>query len=320
MENRAEKPWDDSLRSLVRASPQAFVSLVLGDAHFNRELPHKLKTWKQEVDSLLDVTFKGQEMLVHLEFQTYNDPTMAERMLRYNVLARSEYGLPVLSCVIYLLKDGNVPISPLSWMVPTGHKVLDFYFESIELGELSPEELLQRGEPGLLPLLPLTRGGASREVATTMFANLKAAGRSELIVIGATLASLVFSRENITDLEWLHRRLREMHNILRESPFYQEILQEGREEGRKEGRKEGREEGREAGREEERREQIAGLRQTVIDIVLERFPKLVRLTRKQVTFIEDPAVLRYLIVKMGIAQTIEEARQHLLKVDEDAEI
>jgi len=58
----------------------------------------------------------------------------------------------------------------------------------------------------------------------------------------------------------------------------------------------------------------------VIDIVLERFPKLVRLTRKQVTFIEDPAVLRYLIVKMGVAQTIEEARQHLLKVDEDAEI
>jgi hypothetical protein len=135
---------------------------VLGDAHFNRELPHKLKTWKQEVDSLLDVTFKGQEMLVHLEFQTYNDLTMAERMLRYNVLARSEYGLPVLSCVIYLLRDGNVPVSPLSWMIPTGHKVLDFYFESIELGELSPKELLQRGEPGLLPLLPLTRGGASR--------------------------------------------------------------------------------------------------------------------------------------------------------------
>jgi hypothetical protein len=92
------------------------------------------------------------------------DPTMAERMLRYNVLARSEYGLPVLSCVIYLLRDGSVPVSPLSWMVSTGHKVLDFYFESIELGEFSPEELLQKGEPGLLPFLPLTRGGASREV------------------------------------------------------------------------------------------------------------------------------------------------------------
>jgi len=313
MENRAEKPWDDSLRSLVRASPQAFVSLVLGDAHFNRELPHKLKTWKQEVDSLLDVTFKGQEMLVHLEFQTYNDPTMAERMLRYNVLARSEYGLPVLSCVIYLLRDGNVPVSPLSWMVPIGHKVLDFYFESIELGELSPEELLQRGEPGLLPLLPLTRGGASREVATTMFADLKTAGRTELVAIGATLASLVFSRENTTDLEWLHRRLSEMHNILRESPFYQEILQEGREEGLQEGREEGLQEGLEKGRQEK----LQVLRDTLLNVVQARFPKMVRLAKGQAAIIDDPAALEGLIVKVSIAQKAKDARSALLEEDDE---
>ncbi len=307
MENRAEKPWDDSLRSLVRASPQAFVSLVLGDAHFNRELPHKLKTWKQEVDSLLDVTFKGQEMLVHFEFQTYNDSTMAERMLRYNVLARSEYSLPVLSCVIYLLKDGNVPVSPLSWMVPTGHKVLDFYFESIELGEWSPEALLQKGDPGLLPLLPLTRGGASREVATKMFEDLEAAGRTELIVIGATLASLVFSRENTTDLEWLQRRLREMHNILRESPFYQEILQEGREVGLEEGLEKGYKEGK-----------LEGLRETLLAIVQTRFPKVLRLAKGQAAIIDDPAALENLIVKVSIAQDAKEAKRALLdEEDED---
>lgn len=306
MENRAEKPWDDSLRSLVRASPQAFVSLVLGDAHFNRELPHKLKTWKQEVDSLLDVTFKGQEMLVHLEFQSYNDPTMAERMLRYNVLSRSEYGLPVLSCVIYLLRDGNVPVSPLSWMVPTGHKVLDFYFESIELGELSPEELLQRGEPGLLPLLPMTRGGASREAATKMLMDLEAAGRTELIVIGATLASLVFSRENIADLPWLHRRLREMHSILRESPFYQEILQEGREVGLEEGLEKGHKEGK-----------LEGLRETLLAIVQTRFPKVLRLAKGQAAIIDDPAALENLIVKVSIAQDAKEAKHALLEEDDE---
>ncbi len=313
MENRAEKPWDDSLRSLVRASPQAFVSLVLGGAHFNRELPHKLKTWKQEVDSLLDVTFKGQEMLVHLEFQTYNDPTMAERMLRYNVLIRSEYGLPVLSCVIYLLKDGNVPVSPLSWMVPTGHKVLDYYFESIELGELSPEELLQRDEPGLLPLLPLTRGGASREVTMKMFADLETAGRTELVAIGATLASLVFSRENTTDLEWLHRRLSEMHNILRESPFYQEILQEGREEGLQEGREEGLQEGLEKGRQEK----LQVLRDTLLNVVQARFPKMVRLAKGQAAIIDDPAALEGLIVKVSIAQKAKDARSALLEEDDE---
>jgi hypothetical protein len=58
----------------------------------------------------------GEDMLVHLEFQIYGDPGMAERLLRYNILARSEHKLPVLSCVIYLLDDGEVLSPPLIWM------------------------------------------------------------------------------------------------------------------------------------------------------------------------------------------------------------
>jgi predicted transposase YdaD len=119
MDKRDDKPWDDSLRKLVRANPQAFVTWILGEAKFIGELPEKLKTWKLEVDALLRTFVNGQEMLLHIEFQTYNDPGMAERLLRYNVLLRSEYKLPVLSCVIYLLRDGSVPPSLLRWSVPT---------------------------------------------------------------------------------------------------------------------------------------------------------------------------------------------------------
>jgi hypothetical protein len=32
MDKRDNKPWDDSLRKLVRANPQAFVSWILGEA------------------------------------------------------------------------------------------------------------------------------------------------------------------------------------------------------------------------------------------------------------------------------------------------
>jgi len=142
-----DKPWDDSLRTLVRVNPQAFVVWLLETAQFLEELPHKLKTWKLEVDALLRVIVNGVEMLLHIEFQSSNDPTMAERLLRYNVLARSDYGLPVLSCVIYLFRDGDVPKSPLNWTIPTGQEVLQFHFGSIKLGELSPEALLQIGQP-----------------------------------------------------------------------------------------------------------------------------------------------------------------------------
>ncbi len=226
------KPWDDSLKKLVHTDPQAFVSWFVPDALFTGERPHELKHWTLEVDALLEVMVSNQEMLLHLEFQTYNDPGMAERLLRYNVLARSEHKLPVLSCVIYLLKDGEAPSSPLKWKLPNGQEVLQFQ------------------------------------------------------------ASLAFSRENRADQDWLLRRFHEMHDILRETPIYQEILKEGREEG------------------------LEALRQAVVDIIVQRFPKLARLAKKQVAVVEDPELLRHVLVKVSVVQTAEEAKQHLLALDE----
>jgi predicted transposase YdaD len=131
------KPWDDSLKKLVHADPQAFVSWFVPGASFIGARPHELKNWTLEVDALLEVKVDGEDMLLHLEFQTYSDPDMAERLLRYNVLARSEHKLPVLSCVIHLLAEGEVLPSPLIWMVPNGREVLQFHYQSIELGVLS---------------------------------------------------------------------------------------------------------------------------------------------------------------------------------------
>lgn len=314
MENHVDKPWDDSLRTLVRANPQAFIWWLLGEALFIRELPHKLKTWKQEVDALLLVLVNGQELLLHIEFQTYHDSTMAERLLRYNVLARSEYGLPVVSWVIYLLRDGNVPQSPLRWTTPGGQEVLEFHFGVIEVAKLSPEELLHMAQPGLLPLLPLTRGGAKREVVQTMFAGLEAAGRTDLMSIGGTIASLVFNRENPVELDWLNRRLHKMHDLLRESPFFQEILQEGREEGLQEGLQKGLQEGLQ----KLHQEKLEALRETLLKVVQARFPKVVRLAKGQAAIIDDLETLEDLIVKVSTAQNAKEAKRYLLdEEDED---
>ena len=298
------KPWDDSLKKLVQADPQAFVSWFVPDASFTGARPHELKHWTLEVDALLGVRVSGQDMLLHLEFQTHNDPAMAERLLRYNVLARSEHRLPVLSCVIYLLGSGEASTSPLSWMLPTEQEVLRFHYQSIELKALLPEEVVRTGLTGLLPLLPLTKNGARREIVETMFSRLLAAKKIELVPIGYTLASLAFSRENPVDQDWLFRRFHEMHDILRETPIYQEILKEGRQEGLEQGLQRG---------------QLEALRQAIVEVVVERFPKLVRLTKKQVVLIEDPELLRHVLVKVSVAQSAEEARGHLLAVDEAEE-
>jgi predicted transposase/invertase (TIGR01784 family) len=305
------KAWDDGLKALVSENPDAFVQWLLGEGQFKEKLPNTLKTWQLEVDALLKVGVEGEDILLHIEFQTYHDATMDERLLRYNVLLHGEYQLPVSSYVIYLLKDGVVATSPLVWNV-LGREKLRFNFDSIELGDMTPADLLDIGQPGLLPLLPLTQGGTRREVTNLMIERLQSANAPGLLSIGGTLAAYMLGRKNPDDLEWLQRRLRDMHDILRESPYYQEILKEGLEEGLEKGRQEGLEEGRI----QERYEHVQELRQTIINIVQGRFPRLLRFARKQISDVEDLAELRGLIVGLSLAESLEQARRSLEKVDE----
>jgi predicted transposase YdaD len=311
-------PYDDTLKIFVSENAQDFISWLVKGARVKDKLSPEFEGRKLQADALIVVVLPdGAEMLVEIEFQADNDPTMPERLLEYNLRARREHKRAVLSCVIYLRNDGNVPQSPLSWKLPGGQEVLRFHYQSIELAKITPNELRQTRLSGLLPLLFLTKGGATHEIAEEVFTELENTGKIDLIPPAYTLASLGFGKENQAEQDWLIRRLSKMHDILRDTPVYQEMTRLAREEGLQEGREEGLQEGREEGREEGLQEGLHELRQTVLDVVLERFPKIVRLAKEQVAGVEEPAILRHLIVKISIAQTAKEAKQYLLEVDED---
>jgi predicted transposase YdaD len=76
------KHYDAGMKKLVRANPQAFVDLVIPEATLLSEELYELESVQREVDTLLHVMIHGQEMLAHLEFQTYNDSRMDERLLQ----------------------------------------------------------------------------------------------------------------------------------------------------------------------------------------------------------------------------------------------
>ncbi|HZU70542.1 MAG TPA: hypothetical protein VFA09_24935 [Ktedonobacteraceae bacterium] len=65
------------------------------------------------------------------------------------------------------------------------------------------------------------------------------------------------------------------------------------------------------------KELLQELRQILLKIVRLRFPVAIRLVKKQIAGIEDASILRDLVIKMSIAQSIEEAVMLLLEVDED---
>jgi predicted transposase YdaD len=150
-------------------------------------------------------------------------------------------------------------------------------------------------------------------VVETIFEELTHKGKTNLLSVAQTLASLAFGRtKNESDQEWLLRRYRQMFDLVKDTPVYKEMVRDAREEGREEGLKEGLEEGREEGQKE-------ALQQMLMDIIAARFPKLVRFARRQLSDIDDPALLRLLVLKVSTAQTAEEAREQLLTIVEEAD-
>jgi hypothetical protein len=286
-------PWDDTLKMFISENPQDFASWLFVGAQVTGKLRTEFKKRTIDADALLDVIRDGERFLVHIEFQSTNDLSIGERLLEYSFEARREHRLPVYSCVIYLRDYGDVPQPPLRWEVANGLEALQFHYRSIELGKIPTDELRRTRRVGLLPLLILTKGGATYDVVEEVIAELEAAEKPELLPITELLASLVFKNE--ADQEWVERTFAMLKDPLRDTPAYQRYLKEGRE--------------------LERQQSLERQRQTLLEIVQVRFPKLLHLTKGLATITSDPEVLERLIVKMGTAQTLEEAQESLIDVD-----
>ena len=276
--------WDTICKVFVRDYPRAILRLFDPSLTFVRARPTELKAVDLHLDSLLEVISHGQPILLHVEFQTSNDSTMAERLLEYNVITRRQQKLPVLSCVLYLLPDGKVPASPLRWHVPGRPDVLVFAFESIHVSQLVPEDLIGLGNVELLTLLPLTRGGARQEMLEYMLQALRQHGDEDLEVIGFIFASLAV-RKNEPTANWLRKRFNMTEDIFSDIPLIRDIEERG---------------------------ELRSLRQTLLIIIERRFPSLLAVAQQQAALMEDPHTLQEVILNLSLASKEEDARHALL--------
>jgi predicted transposase/invertase (TIGR01784 family) len=277
------KVWDDTVKRLVRANPQDFVSWLLERAQFKDLLSVELKNRTIVSDILLLVLIDGEEVLLHIEFQSTDDEDMALRLLEYNVLATREHKRRVYSCVIYLRKDSNLPESPMVWFMPNGSETLRFSFEVMKLREMTAESLLKTNLVGLFPLLPLTKDGKRHEVVEEMVTRLIEVKQPALLRYAQMFSSLVFKDKD--DKAWLERRFAMYKDILEESWVYQETKLEGK---------------------------LDALQQTIIKHVQARFPEMLNVTKKQIDNITDIEVLQNLLLQISLAQNIGDALQALL--------
>ena len=305
-----EKTWDNSLSTLINSHPQAFLDLLLPGARCLQQHRTKLSGTQRQPDAVLEVERYDEIFIFNPEFQSSQDRKMAERLLLYHMLIwdqfqrKDEYkekDLAIRTCVLAPFERAKIPPSPLLWTQPgepPGQKVerVRFSYEVIELWKIRCEILLDLGHLALYPLLPLTEGGATREIIVTMFDHLHGEQNRDFAAIGfafATIRLQMLKRDS--DLEWLQERFCYMNDIIRESPFYQWILEEGEAKGVTQGVA----------------QSVAQMRQTIVDFVRECFPELAQLAEEVVATMDNLPQLGRLSIKLGGAQSTEQARKIL---------
>lgn len=78
--------WDSFSKLLVKARPWQYASWLLPGATLVEELNIELKAQELLTDALLKVRIGEPLALLHIEFQSYEDPEMGRRMLEYSIL------------------------------------------------------------------------------------------------------------------------------------------------------------------------------------------------------------------------------------------
>lgn len=293
--------WDLYAKDLLKERPQDFVTLVLAGARFIglRESQYQMR--EVRLDALIEVEYEGQRFLINIEFQSTKDETMGGRLLIYSFEVQQEYNLPVLSCVIYLQKVSSTSKPPLCWDLPGGRRVLWFDYLSIELAEMTTDELREMNLLGLLPLFILSKGGKTYEVLDEVVTRLQDAHENELLAVTRLFAEQVFTSEE--DILRLGRRFAVLRPV-EETPTYKRLVQQGREQGLEEGLEQGK---------------VLALRQGIEAIVHARFPTSLKMIKYQVAQTTDLTLLQEILLKASTIRTSKEFKQYLLYLMERLE-
>ena len=249
--------FDSVSKSLISTYPNGFLEFLLGHSEVQMlDLlnPEQPIVETQVMDSLLRVQLAEQEVLVHCEFQT-TDSTgvpMPRRMASYMGYCFAEYGLPLLSHVIYLRPDAGRHDPGEYVQEVVGYEVVMRY-KVLRLISLDGAAYLSSGNVGVLPFTPLMgrpEGMAAaawlrRCVETTEGLAVSRSVKESILAHMGVLSSLVC--EDSTIFSFISEE------IMNDFPLLERFRQQGLEQGLEQGRE--------------------GLRQSIRDTLAIRFDR-----------------------------------------------
>ena len=359
--------YDRAMKLLTESNPEAMARFVLHEWR-KQQAPGEPEVEIVAV-TLLSEEFQSEELkgdgvwlvegpagplcMVEMEYQSALDATMPLRSLEYLARAKKKHEkicgkLPVISVVIYLFDEKDMPDCPLNWPGLYATTAMVFYYLIIQMKDLSREEFLALREPALWPLALLTKGEVDRILIEEMFADLQSHKLYNTLPIGYAIAAW-FLRDN--DLSWLNKEYQRMFEFFKDSPAIQWIEEGGRADERRkaeiqlqEARKQAALQLRAAEQKAEKRlrtaqkkaeqqlhteqkkaeqqlhtEQKKALvlsQQTIIELVSERFPTLLRVARVQVRLLKQQERCQRVILRLSLAHNVDEAQNVLASLSE----
>ena len=233
------KPVDIGSKRLISLTPTVWARWCTGDASIEAVeiLSGDFQWVARTTDVLLKVTSPVHgEFLLPCEIQTRPQQRMPRRLNAYAALAEERYDLAAYPVLVNIMP----PTAGVAIASRYDSNVLDLSahrtFRVLNLWEVDANLVLAQNLTALLPFTPIMKGGTSSEVLTKALTLLRAdQSLAELETLLAYFATYVL------DIDVVSNIMRWDMAVLRESPWYKEILAEGIERGMERGMERGRE-------------------------------------------------------------------------------
>ncbi|PSO49966.1 MAG: hypothetical protein BRC33_04815 [Cyanobacteria bacterium SW_9_44_58] len=231
------KPADIGGKRLISLSPNNWAQWLtqLPQVRVTQMLDSDLQWVSRENDILLKVASpETGDFLLLNELQLRYTSKLPRRMRAYSGLVEEKYELPVYPVLVNILPHVANPQIPNCYQ--SNFQGIRAYqdYKVINLWEVEAEIVFEQNLRSLLPFVPILKGGGEKTVVREALRELRAdEDLNELEPLLSFFASFVLK------LPVVQQIMRWDMAVLRESPWYQQILQEGIQEGRQEGRQEG---------------------------------------------------------------------------------
>ncbi|MBE9106456.1 Rpn family recombination-promoting nuclease/putative transposase [Nostoc cf. edaphicum LEGE 07299] len=291
------KAVDISTKKLISLAPNNWAKWVTGIPDIvTGEI---LNTEFQWISRQSDVVIQAEspqygKFLILNELQLRHISEMPRRMRAYAALAEEKYKLQTYPVLINILKISNseIPTSFVSNFI--GLRAIQDY-RVINLWEVDVNIAFETPLPSLLPFVPILKGGENESTIREALRMLRADEQlNQLETVLAFFATFVLESTLVQEI------MRWDMTVLRESPWYQEILREGQARGEAEGEARG-----------EARGEVRGIISSIETSLEAKFGSDGLELMSQISQISDLEQLKEILRRIVVANTIQDLRNVL---------